>query len=83
MGHPPLSPCFVAAEHILGGENTSQTSYRFPDSPTGLLALLSRLGFSDPDLSSGIGALMSCTPVIVAQRFEAQASLVAMRTSGL
>ena len=29
MGHPPLSPRFVAEAHILGGENTSQTSYLF------------------------------------------------------
>lgn len=33
MDHPPLSPCCVAAAHILGGEKTSHTSYRLRDSP--------------------------------------------------
>ncbi len=27
MGHPPHSPCSFAVAHILGGENTSHTSY--------------------------------------------------------
>lgn len=50
--HPPLNPRSLAAAQILGGENTSHTSYRFRSSPAGTHGEISVFLFSRPGLDS-------------------------------